>query len=803
MIIYYLRVAFRNLARRKLYTMLNISGLALGIASFLIIGLYIVNELSYDRYHEHSDRIYRVCQISDFGGVGENSASLPFPVAFTLKAEYPGLVEEVTRVFNFQSPRTLIEHGDRKFVERRVYFADSTFFDVFDYEFLLGNPDRALDESMSMVISESAAEKYFGDENPLGQSIQMENKHSFRITGVIRDVPDNSHFHMDFIGSMSSVRKFYRGHLPASWVWNPCWTYLLLPENVNPEQLEVLLPGYTQKYFFDAERDNITLYLQPLTDIHLKSRLDYEIEPNSNIAYVYILSAIAVFLLLIASINFMNLATATSSGRAREIGMKKVVGAYKTQLIGQFIGESVVITVFSAILALIIAEIFIPWFNRLTGQELSLQLLLQWEYLLGFAGIVVLIGTISGLYPAFYLSSFKPASIFRKDIQQRNGSGTARKILVVTQFTISIALIIGTLLIFKQLNYLKNAGTGFQKENIIVIPIERTGIISKYASFKSELLNNPGIESVTTMDYILGTAYNTHEFRPEGYPDNEWQFYPALVVQHDFTRTFNLKIIAGRAYDEKHKTDPVKGILINRAMVEHLGWGDPQDALGKKFRSLEGNERVIGVVENFNAASLHKAGTPFVLNMKESEWAIHWFMNYAAVRVKPGNSGKTLDFLESKWNEFVKDRPFEYRFLDEELDQLYREEANLGRLALIFTLLVIFISSLGLFGLASYMAEKRTREIGIRKVMGAREINIICIMSAEFLRLMLIANLIAWPLAYLIIRGWLNHFAYQTAISGYIFIISGLFATLIALGITVVKSWQASRMNPVYTLKYE
>jgi len=483
--------------------------------------------------------------------------------------------------------------------------------------------------------------------------------------------------------------------------------------------------------------------------------------------------------------------------------MKKVVGAQRTQLIRQFLSESVILTILAAILALILAEVTIPWFNNFSGKTISLNTLLQWEYLLSLTGIILLVGVLSGLYPAFYLSSFRPVWVLRMNTRWQSGSGMARKILVVSQFTISIALIIGTIFIFRQISYLRNADTGFIKENILVIPIDRTPVIQQYKTFKHELLNNPQILSVTTMDYIFGTAYNTHEFRPEGYPDNEWQFYPCLVVQEDFVKTFGLKILAGRDYDEKLKTDAVKGILINRAMVDHLGWGEPQDALGRRFRSLEGEEKVIGVIENFNATSLHKPSGPFVLNMKESQGSINWFMNYIAIRVKPGDYHDLLSFLEEKWTGFVKDRPFEYTFLDRELNRLYHEEQNLGRMALVFTILVILISSLGLFGLAAYMAEKRTKEIGIRKVLGAKEGTIMRLMSAEFVKLMLVANLIAWPLSWLILRYWLGHFAYRVPLSWYIFLLSGLFALFLALVVTLIKAWQAARMNPVDTLKYE
>ncbi len=803
MLAYYLKVAIRSLFKRQLYSFLNISGLAIGIASFIIIVLYITDELSYDGYHEKSDRIYRIGQISDFGGVGENSASLPFPVAFVLKEEYPDMIENVTRLFNFQSPSSFIEYKEKKFIEKKFFFADSTFFEVFDYNFLAGDPETALDEAFAVVITESAAEKYFGDEDPMGKTIKFEERVDLKINGVIEDVPSQSHFIFDFMASMGTVKNIYRGSLPRTWVWNPCWTYIVLADNVKPDQLDSQFPDFIKKFFFDAEKDNITLHLQRLTDIHMTSKLDYEIEPNNNIAYIYILTAIAIFIILIASINFMNLATATAASRAREIGMKKVVGAYKSQLVSQFLGESIIVTFFAAIIAMIIVEISLPSFNNFTGKDISINMLLNPEYLLILLAIVILIGILSGIYPSFFLSAFKPIYVLKGNIKLSNSSGIARKVLVVLQFTISIALIIGTLIIFKQLNFLKKSELGFNKENVIVLPIGRTPIVRQYDAFKTELLQNPNIQSATAMDYIFGTAYNTHEFRPEGFPENEWQFYPCLVVKHDFIKTFDLKILAGRAYSFDNKTDAVKGIIINRAMVKHMGWGEPKNAIGKKFRSLSGEERVIGVIEDFNTASLHKASGPFVLNIKEAPGEIAFFLKYMALRVNPENLKETIAYIDEKWNVFVKNRPFEFSILEDELQELYKDEENLSTLSLIFTILIIFIAGLGLFGLASFMTEKRTKEIGIRKVLGANTAHIIKIMSKEYVLLLIIANLIAWPLAYLVINNWLNHFAYRTSINFYIFLLAGLLAMALALAISGIKAYLASRMDPVDTIKYE
>lgn len=798
----YLKIAYRTLIKHKLYASINIVGLAIGIASFILIWLYILDELSYDRYHARADNIYRLVNVYDFEGVGENSASSPFPVAWTLKNEYPGMIKNVTRVFNRQAPRTLIELGDISYNERRFFFADSTFFEIFDFDFISGDPKTALDEINSVVITQSTAKRYFKDENPMGKTIRMERALDLKVTGVIKDVPHNSRFKFDLMASLSSMKKPFGGRLPQTWVWNPCWTYLVLENGAAP-QLEKEFPAFIQKYFYDAEKDNITLYLQPLVDIHLKSKLDYEIEPNSNISYVMILGGIAFFLLIIAIINYVNLATATSGSRAREIGVKKVFGAYRSQLIYQFLFESILLSLVALVASMLIIEILLPSLNDFSGKNIRLGQIIDSSMALFIILIGVVTGLLAGLYPAFYLSLFKPIVVLSSKYGVNNRSGLGRKLLVITQFTISIVLIIITMSIFRQVNYMKSADTGFDKENIIILPVNGTAIAKSYDAFKKEILQNPNIISVTAMDDLLGASHNTHEFRPEGFPEDKWQFYPALVVRYDFLKTFGIKLLAGRDYKYDMKTDPAKGMLINEAMVKHLGWESNDAAIGKKFRSLQGDERVIGVFADFNATSLHEPAGPFVLNIKEKPNVVLFFLKYVAIKVNPENTKKTLVYLEDKWNKSEQGRPFEYTWLEDDLDQLYHDEEVLGDLSLILTIIIIFIAALGLYGLASFMTEQRTREIGIRKVFGANDASILKLLSVEFAKLVLISVLIAWPLSYLLIDEWLSHFAYHTAIDWLNFIIGGLVAFVLAMIITNTRALIASRTNPIDTLKYE
>ena len=697
-----------------------------------------------------------------------------------------------------------MEYEGQKFNESRFFFADSTFFGIFEHEFISGDPLAALQEPNSVVITESVAHKYFRDEDPMGKVFKFETYLPLKVTGVIKDVPGQTHLRFDFIASLSSMKQTFRGTLPGTWVWNPCWTYILLAKGVEPSQLESNFPSFIQNFYYDAQRESIVMYLQKLTDIHLHSRLDYEIRPNSNYAYIVVLSVIAVFLLMIASINFMNLSTATAGSRAREIGIRKVTGADRFKLIVQFISESLVLTLIAFILSLLLIEIFLPGFNDLTDKQIRFDYLLDPVNLFYLAGLWFILGILSGAYPALYLSSFKPITILRGSPVNTARSGIARKILVIFQFTISIGLIIGTVMIFRQVNYLRKADLGFKPDNIIMMRINQTKVSRDFETFRNELLKNPDILNVTALDDIIGASHNTHEFWFEGMKEKEWRFFPALVVRYDFLETFGIELMAGRDYNRENKTDPEKGLLVNESLVKHMGWASNEEALGKKFRSLSGDENIIGVFHDFQPTSFHEPGGPFILNMKEKPWEIIFFMKYAAIRTTGLNDQKVLAYLEAKWGEFEKDKPFDFFMLKDELKRLYIDEKNLGNLALAFTLLIMFVAAMGLFGLASFMAEKRTKEIGIRKVMGASVLNILLLLQKEFTWLILIAMVIAWPVSYFMVDAlFLQQFAIRVPFNLWIFILSGLFALLISLLIISYRALKASMANPVETLKYE
>lgn len=796
-------IALRSLRKHPGHTIINIIGLSVGMAVFILTALYIHHETSYDRYHEHSGKTYRIINDSNFNGVGETSTSSPCPLMKTLKDEFPGQIKHAGRVFNNWNAEYFIEYGEKGFKEKDFFFADSSILDIFDIEFIRGNPETSLRKPLTVLITESAAKKYFGDEDPVGKKLRYEERFNFTVQGIIQDAPANTHFKYDFLASMNSLRTFYGGRMPQTWYWNPFWTYVTLNDNVKPENLESQLPDFVKKHFPVAQSERKRLYLQQIEDIHLHSHLDYEIETNGNYSHIVILATIAVFMLLIAAINFMNLSTATAAGRARETGIKKVLGSQPYQLVLQFLAESVVMAFLAMILSLIIIDLLLPVFNNFTGRELTMSTVFSPEGIGLLVLLLLITGIGAGLYPAVFLSRYSPKKVLKGDVSRGMRSAHARKGLVTFQFAIAIALIIGTVMAFIQLHYLRNAPVGFNDENVILIPVSRTPVVSKYETFEGALKQHPDIRHVTTTEYIPGTDHNNHEFKPEGYPDDEWQFYPTMIVREDFLKLFEIPVVAGRDYSRKHARDKWDGILINEAMVGHMGWESNRDALGKKFHSLAGQERVIGVFKNFNVKSLHSATTPFVLNMKEDERMINYFASYVAVKYSGNDPQAIIRFLEKTWQDFAPGRPFEYVFHTDAIGGLYEDEEKLGTLSAILTVLIILIAILGLLGLVSFMTHQRAKEICIRLTLGASVRHVIQLISREFVILIAVASVLAWPVIYLVLQSWLQGFAYHTSLNYWVFIAATAAAVLLSLSVTVAMGVRASKASPAETLRNE
>ncbi len=800
------KIALRKLTKHRFYTFINVTGLAIAFSSLIIIGLYVFDEMKFDRYHSKAKRIYRVSQISDFDGVFERSSSAPIPLGPNLQADFKDQVEQVVRFFNFQTKQLLIQHDFDNFDEPHAFFVDSNIFKVFDFEFIHGDPETALMSPHSVVISETAAAKYFGDTHPIGDTLKLMNSQHMVVKGVYKDLPDQTHFKADVLIPMSLLPRISGRRMLEGWVWNPCWTYVLLKNGVTVEEVEEGFPEFIKKHFLEGEHLRQKLKLQRLVRIHLYSDLDFEIESNSDVAYILILSGIALFLLALAIINFVNLSTAISSIREREIGIKKVIGADRKEIIMQFIAESIIISFSAFLISLVLVELFLPSFNALSGKEFNLASLMISQRIFPLIGLVLFVGILSGLYPAIRFSKLDPVPALRSAMVHSLRKSRGRKVLVVVQFAISITLIIITIVSLDQVRYLRNADLGFNKKEIIILPVSFTRISSFYKAFKHEALEHPGVMSVTAMDYIIGTDHNNHEYSPVGLDTTKWYFFPTLIVREDFVKTFEIEIVAGCDF----KADTTKcgnkihnGLLINESMVEHMGWETNEDALGKSFRAFKGDERVIGVFKDFHIKSLRSPKRPFVLEMKDTPMEVEAYTHWVAMKIDPHQLSDIIDHLKKTWNNYSLYRNFQFSFLEEELDSMYSDEKTLSSYSLIFSIINIFIAGIGLLGLTSYLTDQRTKEIGIRKMLGASVFGVVKQLSKDYVLLILVANSIAWPLAYLILYYWFQTFSYHTSINLLYFVCSALIAVALAMLIIGYRAFRAAFISPARTLKYE
>lgn len=771
------------------------------MACFILTLIYTIDEFSFDKYHSKAEKIFRVVNVYNDKGVGEVSSSCPFPLGPALAEEYPDLVKMSVRFFNFQTDKAFIEYNNEHHNEKRLFYADPNVFEMFDWKFIKGDPKEALQEPFSIVITESMARKYFGKENPLGHSLLINERYPMKVTAIIEDIPANSHFQFDFLGSMRSIEKYYRDGTPKTWVWNPCWTYIELADKASGKKIDELFPSFVEKFFFDAEKQNVSLYVQPLTDIHLNSHLDYEIRANGDILNVYILISISVFLLLIACINFMNLTTAGFSKRMMEIGLKKVHGASHQQLIVQFISEALIVSFIALLISLVFIELSLPAFNDFTGKSVSSSILMNPAIFLSILGIGLVCGLLSGAYPAFYLSRFAPATLFQKRMNINISGRLGRKALVVIQFSIVIILIICTFTAFRQLRLMNYHDLGFKKENIVIIPAQFTPAIYYYDTFKEKALENENIEYVTGSDYIIGLDYNTQEFRTDEFSGLRWDFFPTLSIRSDFLETFDIKLKAGRSYKDIEE-DRKYGILINESMVQFMGWESNEAALGQKFHSANGKERVIGVFKDFHARSLYNPLSPFVLNLKEDSLEIYMSTKYIAVRYKEGAMENCIEHLQKVWTEIDPKRPFEYFLLSDAIDEMYIGEFKLGFVSSILTALTVFIAAIGLLGLTSFMSAQRTREIAIRKVMGASTMQIVILLTKEYIVLLSFAIVAAWPLSYFLTGIWLRSFVVQINFDLFVYILSAAGVLLLAMFVAGIRAYFTAQKNPSKTLQH-
>ena len=801
MLINYFKVAYRNFTKESLYSFINVVGLATGLTCSLLIFLYVSDELSYDRFHSNADKIYRVTEfIEGDDGSGERSSSVPFPVGDALMVDYPNMVKQAVRFFDFQSPTLAVayEKTEKQFNERDFFFVDSTYNKVFDFKLIKGNPATALNNPGSVVITESMARKYFEDEDPMGKMLRFQGRVDLMVTGIMPDWPLNSHLHADFLSSFSTLREFYGGQYPRGWYWNPCWTYVMLEDNANPKDLEAKFSVFIQKHFPDFIKNDVTIKLQALTAIHLTSNLQFEIEPNSSEANIYLFSGVAIFVLLIACINFMNLSTARAMNRAKEVAMRKTVGGQKHQLVFQFLMESILMCALAVIIAILFVYASLFWFNTLAGKNLVLNLS-DPKIIVGLVVTAVVVGIIAGIYPAMVLTSFNPVKALRAKKAQNKGF-SFRKALVVAQFSISIILIIGTGVAIRQLNFLQDSDVGFKRDHIVMIPVIGTPIAPKYQSFVDEALKYNGVQAVTAVEEILGAKYQGANYQFEGMEASK--LFSRLNVRHDFLETFQIPLLAGRDYSRDVKTDDSLALVVNETLAKSFGW-TPEEAVTKYCDFGRFRGRIIGVTKDFNFSSKHEPIGPIVLPLNTNPAAFNLFLKYMAVRISPGNTQESIASIEKVWKTMLPDRPFEYFFLDSELNNLYKAESNLSKVAGTFSILAIVVACLGLFGLASFNAEQRKKEIGIRKVLGSSVRQIVLLIFSDYSRLLLISIVVACPIAYFALDYWLESFAYRIDIPFGIFLAASFLTIFVALVTVSYKSLSVARTNPVDSLKHE
>ncbi len=784
----YLTVAFRNIFRGKANFFINITGLAIGMAVCLLLFLWVRDEWGYDRFHENAERIYRITAQYESEGVIKRSACTPAPLAPVLTAEFP----EVEKAVRLGENGFLVSYLDKCFKER-VFFADAEVFDVFTMPLTRGDPDTALNEPYSIIISERIRYKYFGNDNPIGKTINLKGLHDFKITGILKTIPQNSHLKFDFLGSFLD----YAGNNAHQWGISNYYTYILMSENSSLQKFKAKLPQFVKKYRGEeAVTDyKISYPPQPLTRIHLYSHLGNEIEPNGDISTVYIFSTIALFILLIACLNYINLSTALYIKREKEIGLRRVFGALRKQLITQFLSEGFLFSLAALPLAVLLTNLFLPVFNSISGKQLSVHFFDNPVLAAGLTAVFLCVGFISGFFPALFISYLQALRALRGTFRPGSKIDFLRKLLVIFQFSISIIFIISALTVWNQLNYIKKKDLGFDKGHILNIPIYRTTAREKYDTIKNELLRDTGVGAVSANAFSPeNPPWNVNYWR-EGLDPEENPMINFIIVDHDFIKTFRVKFFLGRDFSKQFPADIEGSYIINKSALKEFGWESP---IGKKFKLGIGKEgTIVGVVENFHFRSLHHEIKPLVLYISPK-----WF-NHFSIRLTANDIPRVLDSLENLWKKLVPDQSFQYSFLDETIDRIYKTETRLSKLFFTVTILALFIACLGLFGLASFTSEQRTKEIGIRKVLGASTAGVVLLLSKKFSLWVLVSYIAACPVAFYIMNRWLQNFASQAGIEIWTFFLAGLIVLVTAL---LTLSWKvvaAATADPVKSLRYE
>jgi putative ABC transport system permease protein len=784
------KTAMRHIRKHFGYSLLNIIGLTLGIISAMFLIIYVSDEISYDRYHEKADRIYRVSSRITETDDQFTWIVAQIPMGPQVVQDYPE-VESFVRFINM--PRELYKYEDKEYVEEDFYYVDSTLFDIFTYKVLKGEVQSAVRDPGKIVLTKTVAARYFGDTDPIGKILKSGDD-SYEVTGIIEDVPSNSHFRFDAVSARNNLPKQL-----GNWGNFGVFTYLLLPEGTDAKAFEKKIQGMYDahmKTIFEPLKINIEYILEPIKKIHLYSTNGSEPEPTGSITYVIIFGIVALFLILIAAMNYMNLATARSAGRAREVGLRKVVGSKRGTLIGQFLSESVALTLISMILSVILLIVLLPKFNLLSGKSFDLSILYSPAAIISIAGIILVAGIVGGSYPAFYLSGFNPVAVLKGEITRGSAGSLFRKILVIIQFTISVAMIICTMIVFSQLNYLKTMDQGFDQTNIVSLRLLNQEMVRKYPVLKAALLENDDIEYVTSTNTPVGEGSGKVIFNMETDQGMAQRGINFAVVDHDFVETMGIDIIEGRDFRQDMPSDTISSVVVNETLARRLAWTEPID---KKVQLGDGsqiNARVIGVMKDYHQTGMYNEIESLMLVYRERN-------NIIYLKLNGRNNEQTLEYIENTWKEIFPDQPFTYTYLSERFNNQFEADEKRGLIFTLFTILAIVIACLGLYGLASYMVEQRTKEIGIRKVFGADEVSVVRLIVKDFLILVAISIIIAIPVSYYLMTKWLENYVYRSGISVLLLIFAALITIVLTLITISYKAYMAAVLNPAESIKTE
>ncbi|RAW00714.1 ABC transporter permease [Pseudochryseolinea flava] len=815
----YLKVAIRSIFRNKLTAFINIAGLALAMACALLIFLFIADEMSYEKYHAKADRIYRVTRSfhSPEGDVSLHLANVAPPIGPLLKNDF-GEIEVLARTLNYGGLVIgLEENGELKMTntENFIFLAEPSIFKIFDIEITSGDREKALERPFTLLLSERTAKRYFNEANPVGKRLRANNQFDLEVTGTFKDLPAQSHWHPEFLIAFSTLENdqvYGKAALETNWGNNAFGTYMVLQPGTDAQKLESNFPAFMNKHFasyvkanfgapadFDASKTT-SLYLQKLTDIHLHSHLDDELEANGNINNVYMMAVIGLFIILIACFNFINLSTARATKRAKEVGLRKVVGAFKNQLIGQYLSESILIACMALVLGLVIARMGLSWMNAFTSKTIALNLAEQLPLFAGLVAFAVIVGILAGIYPAFVISSFKPALTLKGKSNSTGGKGSIRKILVVAQFSISIVLIIATLITFQQLDFLNNQNLGYNKDQVITLPYYNE-VAENYDAFYNELTKSSAIENVGRSSRVptgrLLDSYGNPRITKGDSLVNLTINLKTIVADHEFFKTYGIDLVAGRNFNRSIPTDDSLAFIINEKAAQEIGWTNFETAIGQDFQYNGQKGKLIGIVKDFHFESLHQHIVPMIFLPLNGSY------NTISIAIAGTNTRTGIDHVEKVWKSFLPARPFAYQFISERYKNLYEAEQKQSQLFTTFACLAIFIASLGLFGLATFNTMQRIKEIGIRKVLGASVPNILGLLSKEIIILIAAANVLAWPVAYYFTEMWLSSFAYHIDFDVLAYIIAATGAILLALLTVSAQTIKAAMSNPANTLRYE